>query len=265
MMMSMKKLLQKVAGVFGGSKAEPVLSRARLSLDPAGYAAIYAIGDIHGCLSQLLALEDKIRADGPADALKLVILLGDYVDRGPKSREVIEHLIEPSSGFERVALCGNHDDAFLQFARSPAKNLGWLEFGGMETLRSYGIDARHILKSGGGMPMLARAVAEVVPETHLDFVAALPIALMMGDYLFVHAGIKPGLRLEEQIDQDLMWMREPFLTQGPRLPLTVVHGHTAGNEPVFSPSRICLDTGAYATGKLTALRILEGELATLTS
>jgi serine/threonine protein phosphatase 1 len=100
-----------------------------------------------------------------------------------------------------------------------------------------------------------RILRETVPGHHVGLLESLPVALACGDLLFVHAGIRPGVTFEEQDDEDLLWIREPFLSEGPRLPLTVIHGHTAGNEPVFGKGRVCIDTGCYATGRLTAIRI----------
>lgn len=189
----------------------------------------------------------------------MLIYLGDYVDRGPDSRTVLEHLSKRNrdDNLYRIALCGNHDDAFLNFMRDPAAHLAWLDFGGDATLRSYGIEPGKIITAAGGVDAIAAALREGVPQAHVDFLENLPVSLTIGDYIFVHAGLKPGIAIEDQDDQDLMWIREPFLTEGPRLPFTVVHGHTAASDPVFGNNRICIDTGCYATGRLTILKIDE--------
>jgi serine/threonine protein phosphatase 1 len=233
-------------------------ARARLEIE-AGRPLIYAIGDVHGCYDALLALETRILADARQEGLgrPLIVYLGDYVDRGPASRDVLTHLSSPRhlDGMDRLALCGNHDDAFLRFIRNPADNLAWLDFGGDATLRSYGLGGLAQLRRPNDPISLAAALEAAVPAEHIAFLENLPILARAGDRLFVHAGIRPGVSLAEQVDEDLLWIREPFLTTGPGLPLTVIHGHTAGEEPVFGSGRVCIDTGCYATGRLTALKL----------
>lgn len=237
--------------------AQPIL-RQRLTL-AADRPLIYAIGDVHGCLAPLLALEERIRVDAASRMADqpLLLYLGDYVDRGPASRAVIEHLAkrDHGDGIERIALCGNHDDTFLKFIFNPHQHLRWLDYGGDATLRSYGLDLADYSDRDEAMHALGTALRQAVPQHHIDFLQDMPIALTSGDRLFVHAGIMPGIPLARQEDHDLIWIREPFLSEGPGLPLTVIHGHTAGREPVFGKGRICIDTTCYATGRLTALRV----------
>lgn len=237
--------------------AQPIL-RQRLTLS-AERPLIYAIGDVHGCLDALLALEEQIRRDaaGRMSEQPLILYLGDYVDRGPASAAVIEHLATPDhrDGIARIALCGNHDDTFLKFIFNPHQHLRWLDYGGDATLRSYGLDLADYPDRDAAMYSLGEDLRRAVPQHHVDFLQNLPIALASGDRLFVHAGIMPGIPLAHQEDHDLIWIREPFLSEGPGLPLTVIHGHTAGREPVFGKDRICIDTTCYATGRLTALRV----------
>lgn len=224
---------------------------------------VFAVGDVHGCHSQLIEMERRISSEA-AELGKpaLIVYLGDLVDRGPDSAAVLEHFCNrQKTNVFRVALCGNHDDSFLRFFEDPASNMEWLGFGGNTTLESYGIDAGHILKHGGGVEALKQTMREAIPDQHLDFLRQMPVCLTIGDFLLVHAGIVPGVALKSQTDMDMMWMRDPFLERGPELPLTVIHGHTANPEPVFATGRICVDTGTYATGKLTALRIAEGKVA----
>jgi serine/threonine protein phosphatase 1 len=224
---------------------------------------VFAVGDVHGCHTHLLEMEKRIsREAAELGKPALIVYLGDLVDRGPESAAVIEHFCNrQKSNVFRVALCGNHDDSFLKFVEDPAANMQWLGFGGTATLASYGIDAGHILKHGGGLEALKQTMREAIPEQHLEFLRQMPVCLTIGDFLFVHAGIVPGVELESQSDTDMMWMRDPFLQRGPELPLTVIHGHTASPNPIIANGRICLDTGAYATGKLTALRIARGMIA----
>jgi serine/threonine protein phosphatase 1 len=235
--------------------------RTRLSIDPWAFAAIYAIGDVHGCYDALVEAERRIAADAEAFAgEKLIVLLGDYVDRGKRSRDVLQHLCLPApAGFQRVALCGNHDDAFLRFLENPQANTDWLKYGGAETLYSYGIDVAYLLGQGRSLDELCSAIRASVPAEHLELLRSMPIVLSVGGLIFVHAGVRPGISLDSQSDRDLMWIREPFITEGPQLPSLVVHGHTPGADPDFGSGRIGIDTAAFATGRLTVLKISGGE------
>lgn len=262
----MTKLFRKF---FGGKPVTAVTAnpqaRPRLRYDVADDTVIYAIGDIHGCYEALLDAEKRIVEDtDAATGEKLIVLLGDYVDRGKRSSDVLQHLCSPPpSGFRRVTLCGNHDDAFLQFMDSPHTNLRWLEFGGVETLYSYGVDAEYLLEQEHGFTALRNAMKMAIPQEHIDLLQSLPVALSTGGTIFVHAGIRPGMSLELQSDQDLMWIREPFLSKGPMLPSLVVHGHTATEHPVFATGRIGIDTAAFATGNLTVLKLVGNEATVL--
>ncbi|KQR70813.1 hypothetical protein ASG03_04310 [Rhizobium sp. Leaf341] len=146
---------------------------------------------------------------------------------------------------------------FLRFLRNPQRHLDWLEMGGEATLKSYSIDVDRFRGRRGDMSGLRAAMDERIPAQHRIFLENLYIALKIGDFLFVHAGIRPGLPIEQQTDEDLMWIREPFLTEGSKSPLTVVHGHTMTVEPQFADTRVGIDTGAYMTGRLTAVRIFD--------
>jgi serine/threonine protein phosphatase 1 len=240
--------------------AAPSRRRIDLGDEPATYP-IYAIGDVHGCLRELHDAEARIAQDvNRTGRPGLVVLLGDYVDRGPMSCQVVEHLLRPSElGLRRLALCGNHDDVFSKFIEDPALYMDWLALGGEQTLMSYGIDLQHLTqkrKSRGGD--LKELVAEAIPEGHREFLSHLPIRLKIGNIVFVHAGLRPRLTLADQHDEDMMWIREPFLTEGPSQPILVVHGHTPHQQPSLGPGRIGIDTGAYYTGNLTVLKI-DGE------
>ncbi len=230
--------------------------RARVTLEQDEFRAVYAIGDVHGCYDQLLQVEQLIREDAAVHAERtLVVMLGDYIDRGRSSREVIEHLCRPPEGFERITLCGNHEEAFRQLLAKPAAYAQWLRFAGPQTLASYGVDGAYLMRHGGASA-LRRALEGAVPAQHREFLENLPSMLTIGDIVFVHAGIRPGVPLQQQKDSDLLWIREPFLTRGPQLPLLVIHGHTPVPRPFVGTGRIAIDTGAFATGKLTALRIM---------
>ncbi|AYD00555.1 metallophosphoesterase family protein [Neorhizobium sp. NCHU2750] len=240
----------------------PAPLRRRLDLgDARPLFAIYAIGDVHGCLKELKDAEERIARD--MDQLGrsgLVVLLGDYIDRGPMSAQVIEHLLTPSDfGFRRLALCGNHDDIFIKFLAAPEQYMQWLELGGQQTLSSYGIDPHQLDFSKRGRDKLQQIFAANVPPRHLDFLSNLPISLKVGDFLFVHAGLRPKVMLDEQTDEDLMWIREPFLSSGWGGPGLVIHGHTPQPQPSFGPGRIGIDTGAFYTGNLTVLKLFQNE------
>lgn len=244
----------------------PPLRRQRLTL-PADLPLVYAIGDVHGCHDALLALEARIRMDAAnhRDARPLIIYLGDYVDRGPASSAVLEHLATErhGDGIERIALCGNHDDLFCRFLRTPAADSGWLDLGAGATMRSYGLEPSHYLGRRNGIRDLHADLLAAMPDAHVRLLETLAIGLTSSDRFFVHAGIRPGVALEAQKDDDLLWIREPFLSRGPRLPLTVIHGHTPSREPTFGPQRIGIDTGCFTTGRLTALRVTATETAVL--
>jgi serine/threonine protein phosphatase 1 len=225
---------------------------------------VYAIGDVHGCLEELKDAEQKIAADPvPDDSIKLIVLLGDYVDRGPDSAGVIEYLCHPSPfDIERVCLCGNHDDAMAMFVRDPLNNLGWLSVGGDATLKSYGIDPVHALQPRRRAD-LRGVLAGAVPPHHLTFIDGLPVCLKVGNVVFVHAGLDPTRTLEAQTDEDMMWIREPFISNGPGIPVTVVHGHTPSVDISTGPGRIGIDTAACVTGRLSVLKVENGTFTLL--
>jgi serine/threonine protein phosphatase 1 len=223
---------------------------------------IYVIGDVHGCVDELKAAEQRIKDDLKGSRQRaLIVLLGDYVDRGPHSADVIDHLSSgPDQDIARIALCGNHDDVFLGYLRKQQDLKRLLELGGRQTLLSYGVDIETIDRALLRRPNFVRSLlVEVVPQFHIAFLESLPILLRIGRYVFVHAGVRPSVPLADQRDEDLMWIREPFLTEGPNLPYLVIHGHTPCKEVDFRPSRIAVDTGAYFTGQLSVLKIDGGE------
>lgn len=213
---------------------------------------IYAIGDIHGRADLLSEILDGIAADErrlPKIAETRLVFLGDYVDRGPASRQVID-ILETGlpSGCRPIYLKGNHEDMLLKALISPAGQEIWLANGGEATLRSYGIHRHHVPSS------------EVIEAfgPHRRFFDGLTLTHEVGDYLFVHAGVRPGVALGSQRPNDLMWIRHDFLGHNGDLGRIVVHGHTPTSSPEVRPNRIGIDTGAWMTGALTALR-LEGE------
>lgn len=218
---------------------------------------IYAVGDIHGCLDLLIRLEAAIRDDlsaRPTDK-PLICYLGDYIDRGPASAGVIQHLVVNGRDPQRrVFLKGNHEDRMLAFMEAPAANgPRWMQFGGVEALASYGISDAEI--HGENWEAIRDHLAAALPAEHLAFLGSLELAFRWGDYLFVHAGLHPERRLTDQEPHDLMWIREPFLSADRDWGMRVVHGHTITSEPVVRANRIGLDTGAYQSGILTCAAI----------
>lgn len=220
---------------------------------------VYAVGDIHGRLDLLDDLLGRIEADdvqrGPADTA--IIFLGDLVDRGPASAGVVERLRLLAESDARVRfLAGNHEEIFLAALDGDAKALKlFCRIGGRETVLSYGVGAAEY--EAMDFDELAAALDGLVPESHRSFLRGFEDMIELGDYLFVHAGVRPGRPLDEQRTADLRWIRESFLDYRGRLEKRVVHGHTIAPEAEFRPHRIGIDTGAYLTGRLTALG-LEG-------
>lgn len=224
-------------------------------------ARLYAIGDVHGRADLLSELHGQIREDAAGfDGRKVAVYLGDYVDRGLQSRQVVELLLEPGHelpGFETVFLKGNHEQAMLDFMAYPEATAGWLSFGGRETLMSYGINVTYmpLMKD---MQKLADALAAALPEAHRAFLENGLLSWREGDYYFVHAGIRPGVALDDQHVDDQLWIREEFISSDADHGAVVVHGHTISPEPEIRANRIGLDTGAFHSGVLTCL-VIEGQ------
>lgn len=222
---------------------------------------VYALGDVHGERRLLEALLSDIAEDARAQegASPVAVLLGDYVDRGPDSRGVVDLLVRnPLPGFTMRCLKGNHEEAMLGFIEDPAAAVDWLRFGGAETLGSYGVRASVAAADADRCRVLRDLLAARIPDEHLRFLQGLESCVVYGDYAFVHAGIRPYRRLASQDPRDLLWIRAPFLDSPVRHEKIIVHGHTIVDRPDVRYNRIGIDTGAYATGTLTAL-VLRGE------
>jgi len=237
--------------------------RREVSEPPAAPAGMrfYAVGDIHGRIDLLTLLHAKMREDAAAaapDLRKIAVYLGDYVDRGDASRAVIDHLIgEPLPGFERVFLKGNHEAIMLDFLDDPLVGRGWLFNGGDATLYSYGVGFESAANREERLGRMRDGLEAALPPAHRAFLDSLALYHVAGDYLFVHAGIRPGRALDEQTEEDLLWIREEFLGSGDHHGHCVVHGHTISSTPDVRNNRIGIDTGAYFSGRLTCL-VLEG-------
>ena len=231
----------------GGGKAPRGKSGARA----------YAVGDIHGRLDLLDELLARIEADAASRPARKTwaVFLGDLIDRGPESAGVIERLRKWRPEHIRpVFLAGNHEEVFLTILGGDARFLAnWLKFGGAECAASYGVDP-DLLRRIDEDEAVAMLRAKV-PRKHREFLESFADTFAFGDYLFVHAGIRPGVGVEEQRQTDLRWIREPFLLDETDHGFVVVHGHTISPEIQHRPNRIGIDTGAYRTGVLTALAI----------
>ncbi len=223
---------------------------------------VYAIGDIHGRDDLLTALLAKIDADdharGSADTL--LIFLGDLMDRGPGSAAVIETALAlKNSGRNVRFLMGNHEEVFVSACRKgdPKVTRFFLRIGGEETVLSYPISRAEYMTLD--MEQLTERLATLVPQEHIAFIESFEDQIVIGDYVFVHAGIRPGVALAEQKPSDLRWIRDEFVDQRGDLEKVVVYGHTIYEEIEERGSRIGIDTGAYSSGKLTALALEGGE------
>lgn len=221
---------------------------------------VYAVGDVHGCAGLLERLHDEIRrdADSAPESRKMIVYLGDYVDRGPDSAGVLSMLIErPLDGIDQVFLKGNHEDFLLRFLDDPGICDLWLMNGGRSTLRSYGLRVDRAGADDAAAALSAEFRARL-PAPHLQFLQGLPLSHRAGGYLFVHAGIRPGVDLSQQTPEDLLWIRDPFLRSPYDHGCVVVHGHTPVDAPEVRFNRINIDTGAVWSGCLTAL-VMHGE------
>jgi serine/threonine protein phosphatase 1 len=221
---------------------------------------IYAIGDVHGradLLRQLHRLihEDAYRRQAPRN---VVVYLGDYVDRGDESRAVIDLLLdEPLPSFESIYLKGNHEESMLRFLEDTSVGPAWLFYGGGQTLASYGVRPPEVPLNPRELMRAQSELAERLPPRHRRFMVDLALTHAEGDYFFAHAGVRPGVPFDQQTAQDLLWIRDDFLLSEENFGKIVVHGHTITQRPEVKRNRIGIDTGAFASGRLTCL-ILEG-------
>lgn len=224
---------------------------------------VYAVGDVHGRADLLERLLVKIRTDAAqrSQGHKVLVYLGDYVDRGLESRAVIESLLaQGGDGLERVFLKGNHEDAMLQFLDSTEIGSSWMGFGGDATLYSYGVDVFGTPPEGvERLNHIQEQLRANTPPEHVAFLEGLELYHQEGDYFFVHAGVRPGLGLGDQDANDMMWIRDEFLNSTANFGKVVVHGHSIKPQPVVRSNRIGIDTGAFATGVLTCLVLAGAE------
>lgn len=222
---------------------------------------VYAIGDVHGCLERLAVLHEQIAEDlqtRPVDSA-ILIHLGDYVDRGPESAQVVEWLLAgpPVPAENVINLMGNHEQMMLAALASGDESAAshWLTNGGADSLLSWGVSRSTPSKEW----------ATHIPREHLIFLRDLSVNHQVGPYLFVHAGIRPGVALDKQTRQDMLWIREPFLSSKADLGMVVVHGHTPRHEPTVKHNRIGIDTGAVLGGALTCVVLEDDKMGFLRS
>jgi len=215
---------------------------------------IYAVGDIHGRLDLLQGLHEKILQHAQAyQGTQIVVYLGDYVDRGPHSKQVVDYLLAHAlPDFKSVFLLGNHEQVLLQFLEGHSLEIAhdWFAFGGLATLQSYGVRLSGI-PTQKDLSRLQTEFAEKCPATHRQFYQTLALNFELGGYFFVHAGIKPKLPLNIQNADDMLWIRDEFLNSRKQFEKVIVHGHSVTESPEIKSNRIGLDTGAYASGLLT--------------
>ena len=221
---------------------------------------VYAIGDIHGRSDLLARLLLQIEADAAREtaASQRLVFVGDYVDRGADSAGVVEILLtQLPRGFAADFLKGNHEALLLDFLADAARLEHWRINSAESTLSSYGVNVEKLHRIGAGPELWREAFSVALPDAHRRFYEGLQLSVTHGDYLFVHAGVRPGRPLDAQDKDDLIWIREPFLTCEKPFGKVVVHGHTSVTEADRRPNRIGIDTGAVFTGRLTALKLKE--------
>lgn len=233
------------------------INRERRSASVPDGVRVYAIGDVHGCREQMVSLLAAIahHKEGFEGTTHLVFL-GDIVDRGPDSSGVIEHLTHAELPADKVTfIMGNHEEIMLDcYDAQGTRYEPWLRFGGVATMASYGVSRENILS---GKVDLSAMMKSNVPKRHIAFLRSFEDTLTIGDYLFVHAGIRPGIKFEDQSPKDLRWITREFLNSKADHGATVVHGHTISPKIVIRKNRIGVDTGCYKSGILSAL-VLEG-------
>jgi serine/threonine protein phosphatase 1 len=222
---------------------------------------IYAVSDIHGCADRLFkvfaAIDLHLSRARPTRAIH--VFLGDYIDRGPASREVIDLLIERGQRHESIFLKGNHEAMLFGLLRAPRDFDKWKKYGGMQTLMSYGL-APSVNPEREEQNALIGTLARIIPRPHRRFFDSLRPTFSCGDFFFAHAGVKPGVPLAQQREDDLLWIRDEFLQSEENFGGFIVHGHTPVPKPDIRHNRINIDTGAYATGNLTLLTIYENRM-----
>ncbi len=222
---------------------------------------IYAIGDIHGVLKPLQDLHTLIAEEErkyPASTPPRIIYMGDYIDRGAQSKQVVDCLIEQANVWDCIFLKGNHEHAMLRFLEAPEHHSAWLKWGGVDTLTSYGIEAFSAFGRSDVLPYLAAELKAALPPEHVQFYQSLKLLHEEEGYVFVHAGLRAGVAIEEQKEFDLLTIRDEFIYADYDYGKPVVFGHTIFKTPYHRQGRIGIDTGSYLSGRLTCA-VLEGK------
>lgn len=256
----MKDWLKRI-GLAKGAKREPSHrdgtghQRLSMTLIP---ERLYAIGDVHGCLDLYQALETHIVNQARRDGFSgrgLIVLLGDVIDRGPQTAQMIDHLLKPApSAFSRLTLLGNHEQMMMQFLQDPETHRDWLKFGGRDTLLSYGLPLEATPMSTRGGKHFRNLLHSHIGDTHRHFLRTLPVCLTAGPYLFSHAGYAATKPLDAQSVDDFLWSN-PAAQDRETGDWISVHGHTIVEHVLNTPKRIAIDTGAVETGRLTAVKL----------
>ncbi len=232
---------------------------------------IYAIGDVHGRYDLLVNLIDQIDHDVsglPDDVQVTIVFLGDYIDRGLQSRQVIELLLSDRlAAYSTVFLVGNHEEALLRFLNDASFGPKWAQYGGAETLLSYGLQPPRGRASADPANWQAvwQACREALTSEHLEFYRAMKHYYVSGDYLFVHAGLRPNVALEDQRVHDMLWIREDFLDDQASFPHLIVHGHSPSDDVYLDNRRMGLDTGAFSSGILASARFINSDISVITT
>jgi serine/threonine protein phosphatase 1 len=258
----MVRMLRNLFGLRRGAA-----EAARKTRVPEG-VVVYAVGDVHGQYHLLESLLARIHADAelPNYDRRILVFVGDYVDRGPSSRLVVERVATGFPLFETVALKGNHEQMLLDFVADAELWPVYRRLGGAETLLSYGVERDLLFGANVAASVVRDAFLAALPQTHLDFLRSLSLSYDCGDYHFVHAGVRPGVPLDRQTEADRLWIRDQFLTAGDVFGgRMIVHGHTPTRDPEHLSFRVGIDTGAYMTGRLTAAKFHGADIQFLQS
>lgn len=243
-----------------GAKARSAPKPSTWNHGVAETAVVWAVGDVHGqddLFQRLISSIIGQLQDSPEED-RTVVLLGDYIDRGMGSCRVIDRVLAlkddlTAVGTRLVALKGNHEDLLLRFMEDAETGPDWLAVGGRETLLAYGLAP--FRECPQGWQQASVELLSVIPIDHLDFFEGLSLRHTVGDFQFVHAGVRPGVDLDDQTPDDMMWIRDMFLIDSQPFARLIVHGHTPGRDIYMDGRRICVDTGAYATGVLSAVKL----------
>ena len=222
----------------------------------------FAIGDIHGRADLFQKMLDRIRIEAEdLGEVARIVLLGDYIDRGPNSADVLEMIVNlrAKDWCDPVVLLGNHELSLIKFCMDSSVGWAWLEHGGLATLTSYGIPNLGDANNPAQWTELQKRILRMIPQTHLRLLCDAKIFFVAGDYLFVHGGVKPGVPIESQTSETLLWIREEFLKAEKACDFVVVHGHSARETAENLEWRIGVDTGAYASGTLTAVKLRQSD------